>query len=132
MDVTFTDDIPKIEREGFSRTSKYTPLLDKVEEKAGKAAVLTVETQGQASSRASSIKTAAENHEAVREGRGLFKVATRSTEEDDEFHVYVKFVSKDDDEYEELVDSAGVAVPEEDAPAESKSKKKGKKKSKAA
>ena len=103
MDVKFTDDIPKIEREGFTRSSKYNEILDAVVERAGKAAKLTVETQGQASSRASSIKQAAEKHEAQANGQGIFIVATRS--EGEEFHVYVKFVEKGTDEYNKEVES---------------------------
>lgn len=91
LDVKFTDDIPKISREGFNRKSKYDPILDACVERVGKAAHITVETQGQASSRASSIKAAAETHQAVTEGKGHFTVATRSGENEDEYHVFVKY-----------------------------------------
>lgn len=91
MDVTFTDDIPKIEREGFTRESKYTPLLDECVKRPGKAARLTVETQGQASSRASSIKDAASKHDVVTSKTGHFEVATRSGDEEGEYHVFVKY-----------------------------------------
>lgn len=103
MDVKFTDDIPKIEREGFTRSSKYNEILDAVVERAGKAAKLTVDTQGQASSRASSIKQASEKHDAQVNGRGLFVVATRS--EGEEFHVYVKFVEKGTEAYDKEVEA---------------------------
>lgn len=101
IDVTFTDDIPKIEREGFSRKSKYRPVLDACVERPGKAARMEVDTQGQASSRASSIKAAADKHEKVKSGEGHFKVATRSGDGEDEFYVFVKYVEGPEPEEEE-------------------------------
>lgn len=92
LDVTFTDEIPKIEREGFTRESKYTPLLDACAERPGKAGRLTVETQGQASSRASSIKDAADKHDKVTSGEGHFVVATRSGDSENEYNVFVQYV----------------------------------------
>jgi len=101
IDVTFTDDIPKIEREGGGpRKSKYKEILDACVERAGKAAKFTVDTQGQASSRASSIRTAADKHPAQVEDQGVFIVATRSVSEN-EFDVYVKFAEKNSDDYEQ-------------------------------
>lgn len=94
LDVTFADDIPSIQREGGSRKSKYRPLVDACVERPGKAARLVVDSQGQASSRASSIRTAAENHPNTKSGEGHFEVATRSGQNDDgdtEFYVYVKY-----------------------------------------
>lgn len=99
MNVTFTEDIPKIEREGFTRGSKYTKVLDACVERPGKAARITVETQGQASSRASSIRDAASKHPAENGGRGLFTVATRSGDSDSEFHVYCKFDEAGSDDF---------------------------------
>lgn len=104
LPVTFTDEIPKIEREGFSRNSKYTPLLDACVERVGKAAKVTVESQGAASSRASSIREAAGKHPAEAEGKGNFTVATRSGESDNEFHVYVQFNAADTEDYDEEVE----------------------------
>ena len=101
LPVVFTDEIPKIEREGFSRNSKYTPLLDACVEREGKAAKVTVESQGAASSRASSIREAALKHPGETEGKGLFTVATRSGDSDNEFHVYVQFSPADTTEYAE-------------------------------
>jgi hypothetical protein len=121
IDVTFTDDIPKIEREGFTRKSKYAPILDACIERPGKAAKMIVETQGQASSRASSIKSAAENHDNVTSGEGHFVVATRSGDEEDEYNVFVKYVegpepSEDEDDSDEK--------PKAKAPAKKKATKK--------
>lgn len=103
--VQFTDDIPKIEREGAGqRSSKYDELLDACVKNAGKAAKITVEKQGQASSRATSIRTAADNHDMERNEEGAFIVATRSGKNDagdDEFYVYVKYVEAGTDEYDE-------------------------------
>lgn len=99
LDVTFTDDIPKIEREGFTRDSKYNQLLDACVERPGKAAKLTVESQGQASSRASSIRDAATKHDAETDGRGVFVVATRSNGES--FDVYTKFAETGTEDYTE-------------------------------
>lgn len=101
LPVTFTDEIPKIEREGFSRNSKYTPLLDACVEREGKAAKITVDSQGQASSRASSIREAAVKHPGETEGKGLFTVATRSGEDESEFYVYVQFNPAGSEEYNE-------------------------------
>jgi len=99
--VTFTDDIPKIEREGAGRrSSKYDDLLNACVKNVGRAAKITVDKQGQASSRASSIRTAAERHEAEVNGDGVFIVATRSGGED-EFNVYVKYVEAGTEEAEE-------------------------------
>lgn len=108
MNVTFTDDIPKIEREGFSRKSKYTPLLDACVERSPKAARIDVDSQGQASSRASSIKQAAGNHPAEKDDQGIFIVATRS--DDDAFQVYVKFAENGSDEYDEEVEARQAAA----------------------
>lgn len=93
IQATFTDEIPRIEREGFRRGSKYTPLLDECVKRPGKAARITVDAQGKASSRASSIREAADKHPATVEGQGYFRVATRSGEEDGQevFHVYVQY-----------------------------------------
>ena|SRR6056297_3547257 len=96
--VTFTEDIPKIERVGAGRrSSKYDDLLEACVQNVGKAAKITVDKQGQASSRASSIRTAAERHEAEVNGDGVFIVATRSGGEN-EFFVYVKYVEAGTDE----------------------------------
>lgn len=102
LQVQFTDDIPKIEREGAGkRSSKYDELLEACVQNAGKAAKIQVESQGQASSRASSIRTAAERHPNEQNGDGVFIVATRSGDGEDEFYVYTKYVTSDDEEYEE-------------------------------
>lgn len=105
MDVTFTDDIPKIERQGFERSSKYDELLNACVENAGKAAKMTVDSQGAASSRATSIKNAASNHEAERNDEGVFVVATRSGDSDDEYHIYTMFAPSGSDEYTEELES---------------------------
>jgi hypothetical protein len=96
--VTFTDEIPKIEREGGKRESKYTPILDKVVENAPKAAKLTLDTQGAASSRATSLREASLKHPAEATGKGVFVVATRSRE-DDQFDVYIQFAAPGTDEH---------------------------------
>lgn len=100
VSVTFTDDIPKIERTGGSRKSKYDELIEACVENAGKAARIEVDSQGQASSRASSIRTAAERHPNVKSGEGHFKVATRSGEGEDEFYVYVQYNEGPEEEEE--------------------------------
>jgi len=100
LDVTFTDDIPKIEREGFTRNSKYNELLDACVQHSGKAAKLTVTSQGQASSRASSIRDAATKHSGETEDNGLFVVATRSSGEG-VFDVYTKFAEAGTESYKD-------------------------------
>lgn len=105
MKVEFTDDIPKIERQGFERSSKYDELLDACVQNAGKAARITVDSQGAASSRATSIKNAAESHEAETNESGVFIVATRSGEGEDEYHVFTKFVEAGTEEYDEEMES---------------------------
>ena len=101
LQVEFADDIPKIEREGAGqRSSKYDDLLDACVKNAGKAAKIQVSKQGQASSRASSIRTAAERHSNEQSGEGAFIVATRSGDAEDEFYVYVKYVGSDDEQYD--------------------------------
>lgn len=105
MDVTFTDDIPKIERQGFERSSKYDELLNACVENAGKAAKITVDSQGAASSRATSIKNAASNHEAEQNGDGVFVVATRSGDSEDEYHIYTMFAPSGSEEYDEEIES---------------------------
>lgn len=89
--VSWSDDIPKISREGRSRKSKYDDLIEACVGNPGKAAKIQVDSQGMASSRASSIKTAASKHENVASGDGHFKVVTRSGEGEDEFYVYVQY-----------------------------------------
>lgn len=105
MDVQFTDDIPRIERQGQSRSSKYDDLLAACVENAGKAAKITVDKQGAASSRATSIKNAAASHEAEQNDDGVFIVATRSGESEDEFHIYTMFAEKGTEEYDEEIDA---------------------------
>lgn len=105
MDVQFTDDIPKIERQGQSRSSKYDDLLAACVENAGKAAKITVEKQGAASSRATSIKNAAASHEAEKNDDGVFIVATRSGEGEEEFHIYTMFAEKGTEEYDEEIEA---------------------------
>lgn len=102
LQVQFTDDIPKIEREGAGqRSSKYDELLEACVKNKGKAAKIQVDSQGQASSRSSSIRTAAERHSAEKNGEGAFIVATRSGEADDEFYVFTKYVDAKSEEYGE-------------------------------
>lgn len=105
MKVEFTDDIPKIERQGFERSSKYDELLDACVENAGKAAKMTVDSQGAASSRATSIKNAAESHSAEQNDEGVFIVATRSGEGEDEFNIYTKFVEVGTEAYDDEMES---------------------------
>lgn len=105
MDVTFTDDIPKIERQGQSRSSKYDELLNACVENAGKAAKMEVDSQGAASSRATSIKSAAENHEAEKNDDGVFIVATRSGDGEDEFYIFTMFAEKGSEEYDEEIEA---------------------------
>ena len=107
--VTFTDEIPKIEREGGKRRSKYADLIEACVERPGKAARMTLESQGKASARASSIRTAADKHPHTKSGEGHFTVATRSGQYEDgetEYYVYVQYdegpaPEKDEDEDEE-------------------------------
>lgn len=106
IDVTFTDDIPKIERTGFGeRSSKYDDLLNACVNNPLKAAKIDVDSQGAASSRATSIKTAASKHEAEVNDDGVFIVATRSGDEEDEFYVYTMFAPEGSEQYNDEVES---------------------------
>lgn len=106
IDVQFTDDIPKIERTGFGeRSSKYDDLLNACINNELRAAKIDVDSQGAASSRATSIKTAASKHEAEQNDEGVFIVATRSGEEEDEFYVYTMFAPKGSEQYDDEVES---------------------------
>lgn len=105
MDVTFTDDIPKIERQGFERSSKYDELLEACVQNELRAAKMTVDSQGAASSRATSIKNAASSHEAEKNDEGVFVVATRSGDSEDEYHIYTMFAPKGSEEYDEEIES---------------------------
>lgn len=94
LDVQFTDEIPKIAREGGKRTSKYAPLIEACVSRPGKAARIVLEGQGKASARATSIRTAADNYLKANDVEGYFNVATRSGEGDNgetEYYVYVQF-----------------------------------------
>ena len=123
-DVKFVDDIPKIAREGFTRGSKYEELLDACVSNAGKAARMDFDSQGKASSRATSIKNAASNHSATKNDEGRFIVATRSNDDDTEFYVYTKFVAAGSDEYDEVVERERKAAEQPRKPRKKKAKKK--------
>lgn len=93
-DVTFTDDIPKVTRDGGgTRGSKYDDLLDMLVKRhdEGKTATarMAFDTVGSSTSRYQSIKTAIEK----REDAHLFDVAQRneSTEDEEVRAVYVKY-----------------------------------------
>lgn len=92
--VNFEDDIPSISRQGGSRSSKYDTLLDKTKERAQKVkskkvAFLTFESQGQATSRYTSIKSAVDK----REDAAHWQIAVRNVETDDgtEVRLYIKW-----------------------------------------
>lgn len=119
VDVSFTEDIPKISREGSERKSKYDTLLDKVQERgeAGKpsTAVLPFDTTGKATSRYTSIKEAI----GKRENANRFEVATRTLDEND-IRVYVKFLTEEEAEGNSKADSTEA---EEETPKPKKAKK---------
>ena len=97
VDVSFTEDIPKIQREGFERRSKYDELLDTIYERAqdGKpsTAVLTFDSTGKATSRYTSVKEAV----SKREDADQWTVAVRTHAEDD-VRLYVKWSADAEDD----------------------------------
>lgn len=108
--VTFADDIPKIEREVTKRKSKYDTLLEKIQEVATKTpeksvAVLKFDAQGKATSRYTSVKTAVEKREDAHQ----WTVAVRTHDEDD-VRLYIKW----DPEAEESDDEDPEAETEEE------------------
>lgn len=93
LDIQFTDEIPKIERVGNARTSKYSPLIEACVSRPGKAARIVLDEPGKASARATSIRTAADNYLKANDIEGYFNVATRSGKGDNgvEYYVYAQF-----------------------------------------
>lgn len=101
LNVSFETDIPKIERQGGKRGSKYQDLLDQIKERAqkikgkNKVAVLSFDTQSEATSRYMSIRDAVKD----REDWADWKVATRKAEDDDGNEVINVYMEWNPDEY---------------------------------
>lgn len=103
LNVSFEQDIPKIERQGAKRASKYQDLLDQVKERAqkikgkNKVAVLSFDTQSEATSRYMSIRDAVKD----REDWADWKVASRKTEDDEGNEVINVYMEWNPEKYRE-------------------------------
>lgn len=103
LNVTFETDIPKIERQGTQRASKYQSLLDGIQERAqkikgkNKVAVISFDTQSEATSRYMSVRDAVKQREDWAE----WKVATRKADDDNGNEVINLYIEWNPEKYEE-------------------------------
>lgn len=103
LNISFETEIPKIERQGTVRKSKYNDLLDQIKERAqkikGKNKVASIDftTQSEATSRYMSIRDAVKNREDWAE----WKVASRKREDEEGNEIITVFMEWNPDKYKE-------------------------------